>query len=936
MSSSSSEAAATTIRNNHQSSCSNDCERQGKTKQHSKRSESLALPSLQETHAASTAAETSQNATNHISSNLFEKHSSPIQFSVNDECTSLALTPSGNFVLGGFTDGTLRVFDLTERFATGQWKQSIKSKKEKKLTHSSSGADADTITANSYNSNSSSSGMYVCSHNNQQYGAVAGQILSRGVHTSLRMQVSVSPDGLFCFAGVTRGSMELLIVDLGQLEQAVNVTVATGAGLNGNARSLLDANASPTENLLDYLSVYRHTDAKLRGFGACTKLQNPASPSTYLLLCGKGIKNIHIWSFEPPIDSSSEPTFELIYNCVTNGNSINLLDFRHVGPDRLFALSKSQQQKLRVWDLSHEEKQVDEENKATTRPIRPPFTDVANTEATLGVAGGFCLCGGSDYHFNQMSIVSLEDVASDFNHTEIALPGIVAQASSSRRQQRGDLKSVEAVAGMSMDGGHALLELNDRTLVHYTHHGGRPMLKIVLESDLPEGWSRTLSIGRIGSDARAVAAVASHNPFTGRGSISLWPMENVSGRDKPRMDLNCAGMQAVPKLDSLLKPRATKPSAFPTVKGEYPFSFLDDDEDEELMTMRELTNKDSVSKLTGTRTLARVSLDGTEAIPRRSPPNYPGMSGIHVSPELPQRFKRREDAATTSDVAATQALLVSAKLLKKIKRKELRKQRLDEALNTVCPSTKFNCEEGRKSRDPDRPPLAVEKPRKKVKRATPVPSIHNSPLAPPSAHTALKPAPLELAKLSLSPVANRRQKETTVSTPVLSPKQQRQSRSEDLQDVIRDKCTEQQEKLLVRLSEFPSTSVHVRLGLGNKSNDIVADSRERERTLLSAEHLAAHERAAKAVLRAAYDILESVQRSPFLQSLESGRELLRVTLLKFRASVESQLVYQHLQAQELAARQTWQHGQDTTCVEVNFPFFQVFDQASESLPQLIR
>lgn len=52
---------------------------------------------------------------------------------------------------------------------------------------------------------------------------------------------------------------------------------------------------------------------------------------------------------------------------------------------------------------------------------------------------------------------------------------------------------------------------------------------------------------------------------------------------------------------------------------------------------------------------------------------------------------------------------------------------------------------------------------------------------------------------------------------------------------------------------------------------------------------------------------------------------------------DQQLNYQRLQAEELAARQTWERqGEDEPCVAVVFPFGAVFEQAAESLPQLIR
>lgn len=80
--------------------------------------------------------------------------------------------------------------------------------------------------------------------------------------------------------------------------------------------------------------------------------------------------------------------------------------------------------------------------------------------------------------YNQMSMVSLEQPESMFNHTELALPvvgdteacktsSVTTQSSSSRRRrpQRGDLKQVVRAATMVNDASHVLLELDDVSIV---------------------------------------------------------------------------------------------------------------------------------------------------------------------------------------------------------------------------------------------------------------------------------------------------------------------------------------------------------------------------------------------------------------------------------------------------------------------------------------
>lgn len=341
------------------------------------------------------------------------------------------MTPNGRLVVAGFSDGTLRLFDLASS-AGSTHHESIASASEDDLSFE----------------NNTSKNALVCSKAFQRYGAVACQIHARGVHTSLLMHVDCSQDGLYCFGGVIRGSMELVAVDLSNI-------------------------SSSKTDLLDLIRVHRHSDAKLKGFGACTRLEGPTQK--YLLLTGKGIKNIHVWSFEP---SKTENQWQCLYDTQTNGNTISMLHLRYDPNGLLQAMSKSDSQKLRIWDLSYEQHGGDPShmlyNKKSTiqqlakksilskeRPKRPPYVDVASTESALGIAGAFCFGGG----FNQLSVVSLdvENVGSPYNHTELALP----RRGTSRRQQRGDLQSIVKVAGITKDANHVLLELSNVRCIGY-------------------------------------------------------------------------------------------------------------------------------------------------------------------------------------------------------------------------------------------------------------------------------------------------------------------------------------------------------------------------------------------------------------------------------------------------------------------------------------
>jgi len=368
--------------------------------------------------------------------------------------TSLKVSPSGNFLWGGFSDGTLRVWDLSGTF----------------------GIQEDDVIASRQKTD-----VLVNSKLTQGFGAVACQIHARGVHTDLITTVDISDDAEYVFVGVARGAMELHAVYVGDLERAVHAH---------KQRELLDENIpKKSRNILDYIKVYCHSDAKLKGFGACATMRvksntnNKNAPPSYLLLTGKGIKNIHIWKFtppehpglagndgsrvrsqsvcDPPDDDEDNGIWDQLYDTSTNGNTIVLLSFYRDSQNKLLAVSKSDAQKLRLWDLSLEEQSTEQ----IERPKRPPYQDVANSQSALEISGGIGVCGGGNM-YNEMRVVSLDKPDDPFNHIELALPSSSGASPneslySSRRQRRGEMKAVVKVATCPRDSSHALLELDD-------------------------------------------------------------------------------------------------------------------------------------------------------------------------------------------------------------------------------------------------------------------------------------------------------------------------------------------------------------------------------------------------------------------------------------------------------------------------------------------
>lgn len=211
--------------------------------------------------------------------------SNPISFPINDECTSLTVSPSGRHIIAGFTDGTLRLFDTTGRLwskkqmfrgddsSDSDSSETKKSRIENDLENLFDCDSSDSEDEDQPHNTSNQKDKYVMSKEFKHFGAVACQIQAKGVITSLLMHVDCSEDGSFAFGGVLRGSTELVAAHLSPLERF---------------HDKFDSNSGKV-CILDLIKVYRFSDAKLKGFGACTRLKDTIRPE-YRLFTGKGIK----------------------------------------------------------------------------------------------------------------------------------------------------------------------------------------------------------------------------------------------------------------------------------------------------------------------------------------------------------------------------------------------------------------------------------------------------------------------------------------------------------------------------------------------------------------------------------------------------------------------------------------------------------------------
>lgn len=337
------------------------------------------------------------------------------RFTPSGRVTSVDLTPDGAYVIAGCSDGTLRLYSML---------------------HPSWGSE----------------------------GLLLGQIHAKGLITNLIFHVEVADDGRFAFAGVLRGSVEMFAYDLTRLPRG-----HFGEGLDAGGEENEDVNLSKAAAEL-LIECHTNLDAKLRGFGAVTRvaptraasglgaweMESEAEPPEYRLICGLGIKNLHIWRFQQGSQvECSAPTWECIFDLASNGMSIELLTVRAGG---LEAVSKSCGQNLRVWDLSSLEKKD-----------RAPYTDILNTQDIRAVCGDYAFGGTC-----QLSLVRL-DACCELNRMELPLPTTVSSKALSggkaKRRQLCSVKDVVGTQGEGTQGGRVLVVCSDGGVHCYENTG---------------------------------------------------------------------------------------------------------------------------------------------------------------------------------------------------------------------------------------------------------------------------------------------------------------------------------------------------------------------------------------------------------------------------------------------------------------------------------
>jgi hypothetical protein len=147
------------------------------------------------------------------------------------------------------------------------------------------------------------------------------------MHTNLILTVKITEDCRFAFAGCLKGSMEMLAVDMGQIpmwRQHPSSSREQGRGPRMRVTSQAPAR----------VRTFNHLDPKLRGFGAVSRLKplrEGVADEKYVLICGKGIKSVHVWLFTPAAGSQSTPHSIAappppVHDTLENGASANSPD----------------------------------------------------------------------------------------------------------------------------------------------------------------------------------------------------------------------------------------------------------------------------------------------------------------------------------------------------------------------------------------------------------------------------------------------------------------------------------------------------------------------------------------------------------------------------------------------------------------------------------
>eukprot|EP01035_Chromulina_nebulosa_P018321 gene18321-24010_t len=205
---------------------------------------------------------------------------------------------------------------------------------------------------------------------------------------------------------------------------------------------------------INLLYSYSHNDPKLKGFSSVTRLlTNNPDDEKYLIASGKGIKNVHIWQFDPVSDTK----WMCLYDLPTNGITIECISFRNNGKE---FFTKSSGSNLRLWNISSS--QLDSQSK-------PTYDDIANSGDVIVALDNFAF--GGAYSFAMVRI----DAPKSANRDIIQIPERSSEDENGNRRKR-LMRQIDKVLG-TKDSIHILALCTDGGVMYF--HNNTTTLELI-------------------------------------------------------------------------------------------------------------------------------------------------------------------------------------------------------------------------------------------------------------------------------------------------------------------------------------------------------------------------------------------------------------------------------------------------------------------------
>lgn len=216
-------------------------------------------------------------------------------------------------------------------------------------------------------------------------GVLLDHITARGMYTQLMVRVALPDDGKFIFAGVYRGSTEIRAFEVDSIAFPSSSTAAIRARSDASDDDENDDGASHAHAV-----THTFSDPKLKGFGAVKSvLRSKTNATEYHLLCGLGIKNVHLWRFFQHARTRAW-SWECVFDKQANGISLEYLSFHPSEASQI--ISKSEHQNIRVWTL---EEEFHDDDLTSVTLTKVSHVDVKHTVDTTAVYGDYAY-GGSE------------------------------------------------------------------------------------------------------------------------------------------------------------------------------------------------------------------------------------------------------------------------------------------------------------------------------------------------------------------------------------------------------------------------------------------------------------------------------------------------------------------------------------------------------------